>query len=63
MIVYEFPTYKNFSASEGYANIQVVEGKLKLSKEPDTATLNLIEMHGGKEVQINKVTRKRKEVK
>jgi hypothetical protein len=62
MIIYKFPE-KNFSASEGYANIQVVNGDLKLKAKPDEATLALIKKFGGTEVKQKKATSKRKVVK
>ncbi len=58
-MIYEFPT-KNFRASDGYANIQVVDGKLALPEKPDKDTLALIKKHKGKEVKAKQVIKKRK---
>jgi uncharacterized protein YcbX len=58
MIIYKFPV-KSFRASQGYTTIIIDNHTLKLDKEPDEATLALIEKYSGRQV----TTRKRKKTK
>ncbi len=55
MIIYKFEI-ENFNASDGYARIEVKDGKLEIEGEPDPATLSLIEKYGGKRVKAAKAS-------
>jgi len=61
-IIFEFPKDgpQDFYSSEGYAEMQVIDGKLELDTEPGEALLNLINRFEGKRVVVEEKKTKAK---